>query len=343
MSDPTEKPIVLVPPSIAKLRSPIGVHRRGMKILIFGESKSGKSYFLSHMPHPIFAIDAGEGGIQSYLDADKGDQCFEATSPEAHLNLCDYALNNEDKFASLVIDPVTTSWEDWMDYWSEKLGGQITGPQWRQVKGPWKALAKRLNRSKLNVGQSAWLKDILYEKPEKAPGVEGSLTIRPIEVPQVERKTIYHVDIILQTAIVRDIKNRPTTKHRVTLAGGRRPKAVDPEDFHVGKTWTFDARKPIDPWKVIIDPILEKWDNGAVDHLGIDERDAENEMKSIDEASQDYTVGQILMLMEQQTSLQTYKDRTWPNEISPIVNELDKAHQDRIMKEHDILKKRLKK
>jgi hypothetical protein len=53
-----------------------------MKILVWGSSKSGKSFFLAHMPHPIFAIDAGEGGIQQYLDTKLGDECFEATTPD---------------------------------------------------------------------------------------------------------------------------------------------------------------------------------------------------------------------------------------------------------------------
>lgn len=342
---PQEKPapILIVPPSIARLRSPVGLHRRGMKVLVYGESKSGKSTTLASFPNPILAIDSGEGGIGLYLDSAKGDECFEATNPEAFLNLCEFALKHENHFKTLVIDPVTTTWEDWMDYWSEKFGGDIKGPQWNQVKGPWKVLAKQLNRSKLNVGQAAWLKDLVWERPESQPGVQGQLQIRAVEVPQVERKTVYHVDILLQTSIVRDAKNRPTNKHRITLAGGRRPRTVDPSHFHVGKTWDFDSKKPTSPWDTIIAPIAAQWDDGAVDYLGMDAREAGAESVELEKATQDYTVGCMLRVIAEQTNFQVYRDRVWPNEIAPIIDELDAEHKAIVMKAHEEAKVRLQK
>lgn len=334
-------PVLIVPPSIARLRSPVGVHRRGMKICVFGESKSGKSFFLAHMPHPIFAVDAGEGGIQEYLNSEAGDQCFESTNPESFLKLSDYAIKHEDHFSSFVVDPMTATWDEWMDYWSEKFGGQITGPQWNQVKGPWKVIMRQLMRSKLNVGYAAWLKDIIFEKKEVMPGVEGKLNIKPVELPSIERKIPYHIDIMLQTSIVRDDKNRPTSRHRITLAGGRRPKTVDPEDFYVGQTWDFNSKKPVDPWEVIVKPISDKWDNGAVDYLGLDEKAVNGEDKVLEDTTSKYIVGQLITLMASQSDLQVYRDRTWPNEIQPIIDELDGEHKAIVLKAHEEVKERL--
>ncbi len=334
-------PHLIVPPSIARLRSPVGVHRRGMKVLAFGEPKSGKSFLLAHMPHPIYAIDAGEGGIQEYLDHSLGDECFESTNPESFLKLVEFAIKHEDHFNSLAVDPATTTWDEWMDFWSNKFGGQITGPQWNQVKGPWKIINRQIMRSKLNVGYSAWLKDILFERKEVAPGIEGKLNIRPVELPSVERKTPYHMDIMLQTSIVRDEKNRPTPRHRITLTGGRRPKTVNPEEFFVGKTWDFNAKKPVNPWKVIVQPIAEQWDNGAVDYLGLDEKAINGEDKDLEKLTAELTVGQLVSLIEKQTDMQEYKDRVWPNEIQPIIDELGEEYKGIVINAHEAAKRRL--
>jgi hypothetical protein len=196
-------------------------------------------------------------------------------------------------------------------------------------------------RCKLNVGQAAWMKEVVYERPEIAPGIEGKLTIRPVEVPQVERKIPYHVDILLQTSIVLDSKNRPTNKHRITLTGGRRPRSISPEDFHVGKRWTFDSKNPVDPWETIIQPLIEKWDDGAVDFLGMDEKAINGEEKDIDKVTQDYTMGCMISLIQAQTDFQVYRDRVWTNEIAPIIDELDEEHKKTVLEAHDKKKKEL--
>ncbi|NIV37558.1 MAG: AAA family ATPase, partial [Anaerolineae bacterium] len=167
--------------SIEHLLSGGGQTRRGMKILVFGPTGSGKSPLLASFPRPLMVIDCGEGGIQTYLKPPalvdgkqqvnldrvfKGEEdlCVTVQGEDQMSQAIDFALSNEDKFNSLVIDGYNLAWEDHMDWYNDKFGGDIQGGQWRLVKGPWKARQKRLMRSRLNVGFSAWLRDIAYEQ-----------------------------------------------------------------------------------------------------------------------------------------------------------------------------------
>ena len=351
-----------LPSALSKLVSTTGVHRRGFKVLAFGPTGSGKSFLLAHMPRPLVVIELGEGGIQSYLlppvdgkpdlervFAGEEDLCFTVTHPNELEAAVEWVFKHETKLKSVVIEPMNAAWEDHMDYWNEKLGGDIQGGQWRKVKGPWKRRLKRLMRSPLNVGFGCWMKDIAYERAEpknQMPGVEsqGKLIIKAQEVPQAEKSVPYTVDLILQTEVVLDKKNRPTSKHRVTLTKGRRPRSIDPKDFHVGKTWEFDAVKPVDPWATIIGPLEANWqsdENGAVDYLGADAQEARSELREISEAADDNEVGRMIILIGQPYKNLIEYRRMFETEIAPPLNTLSKPHRETVMSTHEMRKKGL--
>ena len=324
-----------IPGNLTRHLSVGGAHRRGLKVLAWGEAGAGKSYFLAHFPSPKVVIDCGEGGIQPMLSPDRSvDIPFTVIEPQHFLEVIEFVLANEKKLASVVIDPLSVLWEDWMDSWSAKLGGDIRGGDWRLVKGPWKVFMRQLMRSHMHVGFSAWMRDLIYEQADAPRGERGALQIRPQEVPQTEKRVPHHIDLALQWYIGRDQKNRPTTQHHAKVSKARRPRSIDPKDLHIGKEWTFDELNPVDPWKAIIEPLLVNWDEGAVDYLGVDPREASLEMEQLEDAAHDQEVGRILRLIDKPyKTLDQYK-RVWDEEIEPAVELMGAKHRQTILPAH---------
>jgi len=325
---------LIIPPNLIKLQTQAGAHRKGMKILAWGEAKGGKSYFAAHLPYPKVVITAGDNGIEQYLDESLGVKAFDVTNPGDLVSAINFALANEGTFKSLVIDPLTLAWEDWMDAFNDKFGGDIKGGQWKEVKAPWKLLVRKLMRSSLHICFTAWVDDIVYEQKEVAPGVKGGLQIFSQEKPKVEKRIPHTLDMALNFSIGRDSMRRETCKRIARLTMGRRPMSVPPADFHTGKEWVFDEREAQDPWKVIVEPILEKWQEGAVDHLGVDPEAAAADLRDLEITAQEQNVGQILTLINKQTDLAKYK-LVWSRQIEDSVKQLDKEHTALVIKAHE--------
>lgn len=338
--DPT-KQTVLVPPNLAHMVMPLGVHKRGMKILTWGEAGGGKSPFLASFPSPKVVIDSGEGGVTQYLKPDSGDVAFWVTHPDDFHKIVEYAMDNLDVLKSFVVDPATLLWEDWMDSFNEEFGGDIVGGQWKDVKAPWKMLHRLLNRSPLHVGYSAWVNDIRYDQPETAPGVKGKLKIQAQETPKIEKRLPHNIDLALQFRVRRDSKMLPTSLHDIIVTKARRPHSLDPEDLYIGKKWTFDERKPIDFWDVIVKPLLLNWSDGAVDYLGIDPREVKKEESEVREAAMDHAAGRMIRLISEQTDGNHYKHEVWPSKIAPLFQQLDEPHQKVVLDAHEMAKQRL--
>lgn len=306
-------PTLEVPPHLKMFTSPIGVHRRGIKVMVFGPPDAGKSFFLAHMPSPKVVIDANEeGGIQTYLRPE--DTYFNMSNPETILSAIDFVLANESKLASFCIDGMSGMWEETMDYWARKLGGEIQGGDWRKVKGPWKLLLKRLMRSKLNIGFSAWLKDVGYEQVDQG-GIK-KLEIKSVDVPQAEKTIAYTVDFILKADTVLDKKKVPTQYRTLTVYKARRPRSISSTELFSGKQWKFDQKQPVDPWQIVIEPFIQQWQEGAVDYLGCDPMEEQYEGRAMEDIAQDNSLARILQLIAAQTDLQTYA-RVWAKEIDP--------------------------
>jgi len=310
-----------VPRPLARFASPIGAHRRGIKVMVFGPPDAGKSFFLAHMPSPKVVIDANEeGGIQTYLRPE--DKCFTMSGPEAILAAIDFTLANESQLASFCIDGMSGFWEETMDFWAKKLGGEIQGGDWRKVKGPWKLLLKRLMRSKLNIGFSAWLKDVGYEQVDQG-GIK-KLEIRAVDVPQAEKTIAYTVDFLLKADVVLDRKKVPTQFRTLTVYKARRPRSILPTELFTGKQWKFDQKQPVDPWEVVIAPYIQKWQDGAVDYLGSDPLEDQFEGRAMEDVAQDVTLARILQKIAEQTNFETYK-QVWAKEIDPDLRGMSAA------------------
>lgn len=330
-----------LPPELERLRLQTGVHRKFLHFLVFGGWKTGKSTFLSHMPRPLLGIDCGEGGIAGYLPKDAPDvDVIYVTNPEQYTAAIDFAIAHEKDIASVAVDPLSELWTDHLDYWNEKLPGEeIRGSQWRFVKGPWKYNLRRLMRASFNVGYSAWVKDVEYIEEDAGPGEKGSLIIRPQVVPQIERTVGYTLDMIFETAVRKDKLNRPTPRHEVTYWGGRRPLSVPANELYIGRKWTFDARNPVSVWETVIAPLLPKWDDGAVEHLGIDPKEAGKALKEMDQIAEDVEVGRLVRLIEEQTDETRYAQHVWPTEIAPTLMQLPPEAVARVRKAHEAKKK----
>jgi len=338
-----------IPKTLSHISGRGPAHRKGLKILVSGPPKTGKSYFLAHFPRPLVAFDCGEAGIQPYLRDD--DIWFEITNPAAAKEAIQFVVKHEEEIASLVIDPVTTLWSDWLDHWTGVLeaegklneGDQIHAGHWRRIKGPWKrSIFFPLQRAPFHVGLAAWPKDVEFSEQEVAPGVRTQLKVRHIEEAQVEKTLRFLYDIWFQTGVELDNLNRPTSKHWIRLAGGRRPLGVPPSEFYTGKVWRFDARKPEDPWKKIIEPWLESWQKSpaAVEHLGPrDPQEMEQTLRQMLKEEEESYVGQLVATIEKAETLAALRD-LWTT-ITDEWDNLSEEHKAVLTKAKDRRKKEL--
>ena len=356
-------PLSPIPGALNHLSSPAGYHRRGIKVLVFGESNGGKSKFLASMPRPLAVIDSGaESGIQPYLrpcelDDDgkpiinlervkrgEEDVCFTVTNPVELQLALDWILANQAILNSVGIDGITNAWEDHRDFWQDELGKeQLQGGDWKKVKGPWKKNLKALMQSRLNVALSAHLRDLEYSREAVAPGVEGKLTIKPQEVPAVEKNIPYIVDLTIQMSIARDEKNRPTPIHIATLAKGRRPESISPKALYVGMKWRFDERAPENPWDKIIAPIFMNCDDSmAVDYMGMHEVDVKDAEEELRRAADDSEAGRMLRLMHSTEfkSMPEFKG-FWEREIAGNIDTMAPAARREVLLRKEEIKKQL--
>ena len=260
---------VAIPASLSSVQIKPGQHRKGLKATWFGADKEGTSTALASYPSPKICIAAGEDGISQYLN--DNDEMFLVRNPDQYAAALHLALKNEAHFKGVIHDNFNLLYEDWLDSWEEKLGGEIKGGSWKKVKRPWRKLLREVMYSSLHVGYGVWLKDLQYRKKEGGmPGSEGGLEIVEWDAPNIEKIVRRVVDMTFRCAVVRDAKGRPTKTHTVMFYGGRRPKTVPPADLHTGKIWKFDSSAPVNVWDTVIGPIIANWGPGAVDHLGVD-------------------------------------------------------------------------
>ena len=339
---------------VKDLLSTSGAGRTGMKTLVFGESGSGKSPFLASHPSPLVAIDCGEGGIQPYLKAPEiidgkpvvnlervfrgeEDLCFVVETPDQLSRACQWVIDRQDKFASVVIDGYNLAWDDHMEYWGDKVGTgtekKIEGGQWRLVKREWKARQKRLMKSKLHFGMSCWMRDTAYERIEsQTPMQKAKLNIKPQEVAAIEKSIPYTTDLILQFAIVRDSKNRPTAQHTIRVAKGRRPRTVPPEELHVGTTWKFRSDKEEDLWGLTMAKFEERWKlanlGDVAEFLDGDEDRCLQEEHEMVEAWSESEAGSLIADMLKAEKDGTFKTvatfgNFWKRAIAPTINKIE--------------------
>lgn len=353
--------------AISDLLSVSGGCRRGMKILCFGQTGSGKSPFLAAFPRPLAVIDCGEGGIQPYLKAPeivdgqpkvnldrvfKGEEdlCLTVKGFTEMERAVGFVLKNEGKFASLVIDGYNLNWEDHMDHFNEKFGGDIQGGQWRLVKGPWKTRQKKMMRSPLNIGLSCWLRDTAYEQVQSRPGGAPKLNIHAQEVAAIEKSVPYTVDMVFQMKVLTDKLNRPTPNHEIIVVKGRRPRTIDPKDLYVGKKVGWRSDKNENLWDLAVAPYVDGWKKAAttdqVDYIGMDAESAVREEREMNEASDQGEAGRMIIEMNMAFEKGEIKDMDsfghfWTSTIAPTINLLSTEAQHAVIQAKDEIKKKL--
>lgn len=378
MTKPKKTKKIELPPELQPLASKAGAHRKYLKALYFGPAKAGKSYNLAHFPRPLLAIDCGEGGIQPYLTAN--DTCLTAEHPQEFLDVLEWAFNNEDHFESVVIDPYTASWSDWMEYWREKLEKQrkpgveekrrlrdmldddlkkeFKPQDWPAIKKAWKGAARLLMRARFHVGAAAWERSTQFKKPtvddeKETPGLRasdeeggGKIIIRTVETPDVEKSLPHIFDLAFHVDYEHDRKDRPTGLYKVRFYFGRIPPSCRGELF-IGKEWEFDTRDgeiPPDPWSYIIEPLLPHWKVGAVEQLGADRPEhVRKVLHEIDEAGKDHDYGLAMRLIRDASyeSMQDYEKAWKDNNLERLVSLLDKKQRAEVMAAHEKTKEGL--
>lgn len=279
--------------------------------------------------------------------AGEEDLCFTIKGPDDMDKAIDFVLENETKFNSLVIDGYNLSWEDHMEYWNDRLGGDIQGGQWRLVKAGWKARQKKLMRSQMNVGMSCWMRDIIYEQVQGLPGSKAKLNIQSQEVPNIEKSVPYTVDIVFQMKVMTDKLNRPTPHHEIIVAKARRPRTVSPKDLFVGKITKWRSDKEEDLWGLAIAPYVDDWKDGEiVDYLGMDAEEAVREEREMHAASEDAEAGRLSRVMLDAFQAKEFTDMKgfgefWQRAIAPTVNSVSKDAQRTVLETKDAIKAKI--
>lgn len=320
----TQTTQIVLPAALAKRQTPAGSHHLGLKALFYGPPKSGKSFALASFPHPIFALACGENGIELYLKPELGDVSVYVDDADSYLAALEFALAHP-KVASIVVDNINLAFEDWMSSWEDKLNiEEIKGQHWKRIKGPWKTIHKKIMHSPKNFACSAWPKGAKYieeEIPAKMPGAEPKTALRMLEQDSahVEKMLPFVVDLILKTEIELDKKFAPTKTHRVTYVGGRRASSIPANELYAGKFWQFDSSKvgEVSPFDRVLKPILEKWQEGAVDYVGIDPGERQFELGEAANMADDQLVGSILAAFAGSKTLAELKT-IWDNGASGI-------------------------
>jgi hypothetical protein len=332
-----------LPPHLARLESKPGTHRRGLKTLWYGDDKSGKSFALASFPGPRLALDCGEGGIQPYLT--KGDTCLTIMNPDDAMAAVDFLEESGDHFKSVLVDPINELWDSWMEFWCRKLNkDSIQGGDWRKVKPPWKVLLFKLMHGTHHTAFAAWLNPTKFYQPSGAPGETEGLRVEKQDVPKVEVNVPYTVDLVFRCGVKLDEEWRRTNEHTVRYCGGRVPRSVRPQ-LHIGREWSFNELDPLaNPFKEILEPVLEKWSMGAVDHMGVgDPEYFEAVRKTIMEVGGSYALGKIMILMDACPAKTAQEYRTWWREhIHPLVTNVTLNPKAREVYEaaHESLKKK---
>lgn len=179
---------VALPPRLAALQSQTGKHRAGRKILVFGDSKTGKSFFAASAPHPIAALACIEPGIVPYLRKDKGDMSFEINTRDDYYAAMDFLLKQQDNFATIVIDNGDLLFAQIMGEAEDELNRELKAQDWRAIKGLWNSTLFAVGRSKQNFVMTVGRKDIAFTREEgHMPGIEGKMVIVPQDLPHAEK------------------------------------------------------------------------------------------------------------------------------------------------------------
>ena len=81
------------------------------------------------------------------------------------------------------------------------------------------------------------------------------------------------------------------------------------------------------PWDIVMQPVLDKWSMGAVDHLGIANPEHFEAIRAeVESTGSTFTLGEIIKLLDNcpAKTLAEY-DEWWQTNVAAAINTLDKA------------------
>jgi len=334
-------------------------YRNHQKFLVYGGWKEGKSYLLAsaivsilkdHPDKHVVVVDGGEAGIQPYLPMkDPRLHVFSIVEGDTAPDTLDAAssliLEKHKEISFVGVDGIDNLWAFVIGAFEGRLDvEEIKGGNWRFPKKPWKRFVRVLQGIPATVGLTSKIKEVLFEQVPGAPGQSPTLNIRSIDAPSTERSVPYVFDIVFKTENIKDSKLRHTAKHKVSLAGFRRPSTIPAKEMYIGRSWEFDGRKEmyeVNPWDQIMGPWKDRWaDNDVAEVVGIDEAAeevAEQEFKFSDLSEE---VGRLMMGMRRCASLAELKT-FWDKEVASTIDALPSEQQEDIRNMKDELKIKL--
>lgn len=138
---------------MAKLRGkPPSAEAKRMKAMFFGDAGSGKTTAAIQFPKP-YLIDTEKGAVNDqYVRAinDRGGAVFQSNDFSEVVNEVRALLSEKHDYCTLIIDPITTIYDDLIAKSEMKVGTEF-GRHFGEAKKEWKRLGNLLARLDMNV------------------------------------------------------------------------------------------------------------------------------------------------------------------------------------------------
>lgn len=324
----------------------MGANRRGYKVLLTGETGSGKSYNAASFPGPRAVFEADPScGMAQYLDP-KTDVYFTPNDPtdplsfiRAFRQFCDDVKKNETAIGSVVIEggSFVSSWFN--DGSAKEMNkAELQTTDWKVVKpdflNQWIKLL-----GPYNLVVTTPIQDTVWDESEAAPGEKGKLSIRKVLLPKIEKHLPALMDFMFLLELQRSKKEVPTGKFEATALKCRRPKTVEPSLMFIGKEWMFDGRKENSFYDTVLLPIREAWLTQAIDTLNLDPVEAD-QLTTIAMAGLDAATTDLIRKIEGCKKADDLV-KLWSSEIGPLVNTMTEYHWSKVVEAKDKAKKAL--
>lgn len=132
-------------------KTPTASNKR-LKALFFGEAGSGKTTAAIKFPRP-YLIDTEKGAVNDQyvkILKDRGGVSFATSDFDEMVREVRALLSEKHDYATLIIDPITTVYDDLINKAEQKVGSEF-GRHYGEAKKEWKRLGNLLTRLDMNV------------------------------------------------------------------------------------------------------------------------------------------------------------------------------------------------
>jgi len=321
--------MLTVPKKFEKNVTEAGKFRLVNKVIAFGEEKSGKSRLASGFPGPLGVVDAGEGGIQMYLDPER-DTVLTSTDPAEAAEIIEWLCEQARKelIRTIVVDSGTLMWDNTKQLAYEKLGTQRPEFQdWAWIKKPVNKALYALMSVPANVIVTAWVNELRMERGEATRGKQARTEIKRTNTADLERKYGYLFDLAF--SLKRGVNDalEPDGTYTVTFWGGRVPSSIPQGMIYPGRMWTFSEDQPKTPTEVYEEVIgwmqPYKAAGGTLTLLNMEEKDVRGAWDDLLAGVEDEKIGRIVRVLMGIKDRGDYERRA-QTELGPLVNGLNR-------------------